>query len=97
MRVTDGFRTFVLEQLADVEFVWARAMFGGVGLYADDVFFGILAANTLYLKVDDSNRAQYEAEGMTAFQSYAGACAVDCWQRDVKTLRCSKLQPKKCL
>ena len=23
-----------------------------------------------------------------------GACAVDCWQRDVKTLRCSKLQPK---
>ena len=71
MRVTDGFRTFVLEQLADVESVRARAMFGGVGLYADDVFFGILAANTLYLKVDDSNRGQYEAEGMTAFQPYS--------------------------
>jgi DNA transformation protein len=46
-------------------------MFGGVGLYAGDVFFGILAADTLYLKVDDSNRSQYEAEGMRAFRPYA--------------------------
>jgi DNA transformation protein len=72
MRVTDRFRAFVLEQLAGVESVRARAMFGGVGLYADDVFFGILAADTLYLKVDDSNRSQYEGKGMTAFQPYPG-------------------------
>jgi DNA transformation protein len=72
MRVTDGFRAFVLEQLAGVESVRAREMFGGVGLYANDVFFGILAADSLYLKVDDSNRGQYEAEGMTAFQPYTG-------------------------
>ena len=71
MRVTDGFRAFVLEQLAGMESVRARAMFGGIGLYANDVFFGILAADTLYLKVDDSNRGQYEAQGMTAFQPYA--------------------------
>src|SRR5437870_4089607 len=71
MRVTDGFRAFVLEQLAGVESVRARPMFGGVGLYADDVFFGILAADTLYLKVDDSNRGQYEAAGMPAFKPYA--------------------------
>jgi DNA transformation protein len=71
MRVTDGFRAFVLEQLAGVKSVQARAMFGGVGLYAGDVFFGILAADTLYLKVDDSNRGRYEAAGMTAFKPYA--------------------------
>jgi DNA transformation protein len=71
MHVTDGFRAFVLEQLARVDSLRARAMFGGVGLYANDVFFGILAADTLYLKVDDSNRGQYEAEGMPAFQPYA--------------------------
>ena len=71
MRVTDGFRAFVLEQLEGVKSVQARAMFGGVGLYADEVFFGILAADTLYLKVDDSNRGQYEAAGMTAFRPYA--------------------------
>ena len=72
MRCTDGFRAFVLEQLVGMASVRARAMFGGVGLYADDVFFGILAADVLYLKVDDSNRAQYEAEGMPAFKPYPG-------------------------
>jgi DNA transformation protein len=71
MRVTEGFRAFVLEQLSGVASVRARAMFGGIGLYTDDVFFGILAADTLYLKVDDSNRGQYEAAGMPAFQPYA--------------------------
>jgi len=71
MRVTDGFRAFVLEQLAGVKAARARAMFGGVGLYAGDVFFGILAADTLYLKVDDSNRGEYEAAGMTPFKPYA--------------------------
>ena len=70
LHVTDGFRAFVLEQLAGIEAVQARAMFGGVGLYANDVFFGIVAADGLYLKVDDSNRGQYEAEGMTAFRPY---------------------------
>ncbi len=50
--------------------VRTQAMFGGVGLYAGDVFFGILAADLLYFKVDDSNRRQYEAEGMTPFQPY---------------------------
>ena len=71
MRVSDGFLAFVLEQLARVESVRPRRMFGGVGLYAGDLFFGILAADTLYLKVDDSNRGQYEAEGMIAFRPYS--------------------------
>ena len=71
MRVTDSFRAFVLEQLAGVTAVRARAMFGGVGLYAGDVFFGLIAADTLFLKVDDSNRSPYEAAGMTPFKPYA--------------------------
>lgn len=46
-------------------------MFGGIGLYADDVFFGILAADVLYFKVDDSSRATYEAAGSKPFRPYA--------------------------
>lgn len=71
MRVHDGFRAYVLEQLSGVDGLQARAMFGGIGLYANDIFFGMLAADTLYLKVDDENRGQYEAAGMTAFKPYA--------------------------
>ncbi len=45
-------------------------MFGGVGLYCDDVFFGILARDTLFLKVDETNRHDYEDTGMEAFRPY---------------------------
>lgn len=70
MRSSGGCRAFVLEQLAGVKGLYARAMFGGVGLYAGEVFFGIIAADTLYLKTDDETRGAYEAAGMTAFRPY---------------------------
>lgn len=37
----------------------SRPMFGGHGLYLDDVFFGLIAYDTLYLKTDDTNRGEY--------------------------------------
>ena len=49
-----------------------RSMFGGVGLYHAGVFFGILARDTLYLKVDASNLAGYEQAGMKPFRPYPG-------------------------
>jgi len=63
MRVTDSFRDFVLDQLSGVRHVRARAMFGGIGLYMDDIFFGILAADVLYFKVGETNRPDYDAAG----------------------------------
>jgi len=47
-------------------------MFGGVGLYHRGVFFGLLARDTLYLKVDDTNRPDYKAAGMKPFRPYPG-------------------------
>ena len=46
-------------------------MFGGVGLYCRGVFFGIIAGDTLYLKVDAQNRPEYERLGMKPFKPYA--------------------------
>jgi DNA transformation protein len=81
LRVSESFRLFVLEQLAGIDHLHARAMFGGVGLYAAELFFGILAADTLYFKVDDSNRPAYEAAGMKAFQPYTnGAMSMSYYQ-----------------
>jgi DNA transformation protein len=71
LRVSGSVREFVIDQLAGLEALRARPMFGGVGLYAGDVFFGIVAADVLYLKVDDSTRAKYEAAGSTPFKPYA--------------------------
>lgn len=49
-----------------------KSMFGGVGLYCEGVFFGIIARDALFLKVDAGNRADYEAAGMKPFRPYPG-------------------------
>ena len=61
---------YVLEQLDGLRGVVSRRMFGGAGLYQDDVFFGLLFRDTLYFKVNDTNRADYESRGMARFQPY---------------------------
>jgi DNA transformation protein and related proteins len=75
LRVSGEVRDFVIDQLSGLRGLRARAMFGGVGLYAGDVFFGIVAADVLYFKVDDSTRAVYEAEGCKPFTPYGDRAA----------------------
>ena len=69
MAVTPGFRAFALDQLGRVTAgIRARAMFGGVGVYAGDLFFALLDDDRLYLKVDDTNRPDFEARGLEPFR-----------------------------
>lgn len=71
MPSTPGFRDFVLDQLSRAGLrVRARPMFGGFGIYVGDRFFALIADDTLYFKVDDSNRPDFEALGMKPFQPY---------------------------
>ncbi len=51
--------------------VTARRMFGGFGVYLDGVMFGLIGWNTLYFKVDDGNRGDFERAGMEPF-TYQG-------------------------
>jgi DNA transformation protein len=69
--MSESFRGYVLEQLRRVRAdVRDRRMFGGVGIYAGDVFFALIADDTLYFKVDDSNRPDFEARGLGPFRPY---------------------------
>lgn len=67
----DGFVEFVVEQLSPLGEVRPRRMFGGWGVYVDDVFIAIVAGDTLWFKVDDGNRADYDAAGAPAFRPFA--------------------------
>lgn len=69
---TSGFESFVVDQLSELGEVTSRKMFGGVGLYCDDLFFGLIARDEFYLKVDDQTRRFFERAGCTPFQPYAG-------------------------
>ena len=70
MAVTESFRDYVLEQLAGLGRVRARRMFGGVGLYCDEVFFALIADDTLYFKVDATTRDEYLAQGLRPFRPF---------------------------
>jgi DNA transformation protein and related proteins len=70
MAVTPGFADFVVEQLQGCGPITTRRMFGGVGIYSGDVFFAIIDDDVLYLKVDDSTRADFVGAGSAAFRPY---------------------------
>lgn len=45
-------------------------MFGGVGIYSDEIFFALIADDTVYFKVDESTRVDFEARGMGPFRPF---------------------------
>jgi DNA transformation protein len=70
MPVSEGFTAFVVEQLEAIGPIATKRMFGAVALYADDLFFALIAGDVLYLKVDESTRAGRERAGARAFVPY---------------------------
>lgn len=64
---TDSFRDFVQEQLAALPGLSCRRMFGGYGLYAGAVFFGIVYDGRLYFKTHPDTLAQYLEHNAAVF------------------------------
>jgi DNA transformation protein len=74
--VHDGFVDHCVELLAPLGPVRVRRMFGGYGIYIDDVFVAIVAVERLYLKVDAASRASFAAAGSEPFVYDAKSKAV---------------------
>ena len=68
MPVSDHFLDYLLDQLSGWGGVSIRRMFGGAGLYRDGKMFGLVADDTAYLKVDDSNRNDFVQAGSRPFR-----------------------------
>ncbi|MFL5618588.1 MAG: TfoX/Sxy family protein [Gemmatimonadaceae bacterium] len=76
MAVSPGYQAFVLDQLRRVlNGVRAKRMFGGVGLYSDELFFALIDDDVLYLKVDDATRPDFEQRGLPPFQPFGEGSA----------------------
>ena len=67
MAVQAQYLEYVLEQLAALGDVSTRRMFGAVGLYSRELFFGLIDDDTLFFKTDESNAAEYQARNMPRF------------------------------
>jgi DNA transformation protein len=62
----------VVECLGGLGPVEPRRMFGGWGLYHDGVFFALVIRDTLYLKTDEQNRAEFDARKLEPFSFVKG-------------------------
>ena len=70
MAVSSDYLDYVHDQLSGLGGVSSRRMFGGAGLYCDEFFFALIDNDTLYLRVDDANRADFTTRGMGQFRPY---------------------------
>ncbi len=86
MAVTPSYQSFVVEQLEHFALITAKSMFGGVGLYADEYFFALIADDQLYFKVDDTNRPDFEAAGMEPFRPYGDDHAMKYYEVPIEVL-----------
>ena len=73
-----------LELLSPLGVARSRRMFGGVGLYVDDIFIALIDDEQLYLKADELTRARFEA---------AGAGQPFCFPKDCELVATSYLRP----
>jgi DNA transformation protein len=70
-RITDEFVMHLLQLMAPLQAlgtIRAKRMFGGHGVYCDDLIFALIARGALYLKTDDQTRALFEAERSEPFR-----------------------------
>ncbi|MBI4743038.1 MAG: TfoX/Sxy family protein [Betaproteobacteria bacterium] len=57
-----------IELFAPLGAIRAKAMFGGWGFYCDDLFFALIADETIYLKADEQSAAIFADAGGAPFR-----------------------------
>lgn len=59
---------WALELLSPQGRARSRRMFGGHGIYVDDLFIALILNDQLYLKADEHNQARFEAAACSRFE-----------------------------
>jgi DNA transformation protein and related proteins len=67
MPVQPRYLAYILEQLEGLGAVRSNRMFGGVGLYGDGLFFGLIDDDTVFFKTDGRNLGDYVSRDMPRF------------------------------
>lgn len=65
--MASGFHDFVTELFAGMGTVTVKRMFGGAGAYADGLMFLLISDDAIYLKADETLKAELRVEGSGPF------------------------------
>ena len=61
------FVAYVVELMQSIGPVRAKAMFGGHGIFLEDLMFALVADSVLFLKVDKQNESHFKTRGLEVF------------------------------
>jgi DNA transformation protein len=89
LAISQEYLNHVSEMLNEFGPVEAKRMFGGAGIFRDNLMFILIVDETIYFKVDDNNAVDFEAEGLEPF-SYDT-------KSGVRTIHGLRLAPECCL
>lgn len=67
MAVSEEYREYVRDLFTDFGPIRIRSMFGGAGIFRDDLMFGLIIEDQIYLKTDNHNRTDFEEAGQRPF------------------------------
>lgn len=85
------FSTYILDQLQELGIIEEKQMFGGYGLYLEDIFFAIINDDRLYFKTSQESRKKYEEAGMEPFQPSEKQTLISYYEVPVFVLEDQKL------
>lgn len=70
------------ELFAELGAIRTKRMFGGAGVYADELFFALVVGDDLYIKADDDTEAAFRSAGSAQFtwESAKGPMAMRYWR-----------------
>ena len=54
----------LFDQLGQIK---SRSMFGGFGIFADDIMFALVVNDKLHIRADDKPANQFKTEGLTPY------------------------------
>lgn len=85
---SNSFVSHILDQLAELDNIGTRKMFGGFGFYKDGIFFAIIANNILYFKTNKSTSEEYKSLGSKPFtyERNGKIIALSYWKLTVEIL-----------
>ena len=68
MKKHDEFVEYLLKMMQPLGPVSAKAMFGGYGIYIDELMFALVSDDVLFFKTGAANRPDFEQRGLKPFR-----------------------------
>ena len=62
------FVNYIMELIEPFEDITIRSMFGGYGIFKNEIMFALVANDILYFKVDEFNKFEFERQNLEPFE-----------------------------